>query len=585
MAGDRSDLLAPAAPDAGRLTPAELERRLGDPWREEGVLPVPAVLAAAEQGELVWPALSTLAGWGLPAALVPAAAGGGMRSVADSFGLLRVVARRDPQLAVGYGSTFLGAVPVWLFGSPDQQRWLAGRVTAGEFGACAISEREHGSDLARTGFRADRQAGTYRLTGQKWPVGNARRGTFVTLLAGTGGHTCSLLLLDKAQLPADGWQELPRAATLGLTGHDLSGLSFQDCPVPASTVLGTGGTGLAQILKTLQVTRPLVSGISLGALDSALRLTIGYARERRLYGWPLTGHPVIREILLRAYLTLLVGECVAVPVARALSAAPERLHRWSAVTKYLVPVLVEQALAELATVLSARYYIQDEPLSRGFAKLQRDHAAMSIFDGTTHVSLAAVAGSAAGALEPTTGPEADRLRAGLFGWDRPAPAWQPAGDRLRLAGHGPDEILGGWTGAVTAAEDHAGTGPAGRDLLAELESWHSLRARYQAATEADGTARAAADGPPPARALRLARVHCLLHAAASCLHAWRYGRDRWPEPFAGAGWLVPALQRLRQELDGEQELAPAHLPELDQAMYEQFDRGTSFSLDPYPLGH
>lgn len=577
-----TDPAGPAEPlePAEPLRPAELERRLGDPWREGSVLAVPAVLAAGERAELVWPALAELTRWGLPAALVPAAAGGGMGSVADSFGLLRVVARRDPQLAVGYGSTFLGAVPAWLFGSPEQQRWLAGRITAGELGACAISERAHGSDLGRTEFRADRRAGTFRLTGEKWPVGNARRGSFVTVLAGTGEHAFSLLLLDKAELPPGRWRELPRAATLGLPGHDLSGLAFQDCPVPAGTLLGAAGTGLAQVLKTLQVTRPLVSGISLGVLDSALRMTIDYARGRRLYGAPLTDHPVVREILLRAYLTLLIGECVAVPVARALSAAPERLHRWSAVTKYLVPVLAEQALAELATVLSARYYIQDELLSRGFGQLQRDHAAMSIFDGTTHVTLAAVAASGAGAAEPAGGAAAGAVRAALFGWHRPAPGWQPDGQQLRLTGSGPDEILGGWVEAVTAVQDLAHPDPARTELLAVLESWHGVLARYRAARPA----RTDRSPDGPARALRLARVHCLLHAAASGLHAWWHGRDRWPAPFAEPGWLVLGLQRLHQELDGEQELSLAPAAAVEQAMHDQFDQGTSFSLDPYPLG-
>jgi alkylation response protein AidB-like acyl-CoA dehydrogenase len=559
-------------PPAGTGPPAvdRLEEWLGDPWRADSVLSFDAALAAEDKGELVWPALEALTRWGVPAALLP-----GPGPIADSYGLLRAVARRDPQLAVGYGSTFLGAVPVWLFGDEPQRRWLAERIVAGELGSCAISERAHGSDLAQGELRADREPGGWRLTGEKWPVGNAQRGAFVTLLARTGDHAFSLVLLDKARLPADRWRSLPRVATLGLLGHDLSGLAFDDCPVPEQALVGAAGTGLAQILKTLQVTRSLVSGVSLGVLDSALRLTIDYARRRRLYQAPLTELPVIREILLRAYLALLIGECVAVPVARAVSAAPQRLARWSAVSKYLVPVLTERALAELATVLSARYYIQEEPASRVFAKLQRDHAAMSIFDGTTHVTLAALA--AAGPGTDAGGPGGEPVRTALFGWDRPAPPWRPAGEALRLTGHGPDEILGDWVDAVSAVADLTAADPAHRDLLLELESWHGLLARYRAGV-VGAPARQA--GPMPARALRLARIHTLLHAAASCLQVWRYGRTWLPAPFTDPAWLIAALQRLRQELDGEQELSARYATTVERVMDDQFDRGVSFSLHP-----
>jgi alkylation response protein AidB-like acyl-CoA dehydrogenase len=562
--------------------PAELERRLGDPSRPGSRLSYEAVLAAEQRGELVPAALAELAGAGLPAALIPTGVrGSGMGSVADSFALLRVVARRDPQLAVAYGSTFLGAVPVWLFADPGQQQWLAGQVALGALGACAISERAHGSDLGRNEFRADRAAGAFALTGEKWPVGNGGRAAFVTVLAGTGDHAFSLLLLDKAQLPATGWRCLPRAATIGLRGHDLSGLTFDACRVPERVLVGTAGTGLAQVLKTLQVTRPLVSGISLGVLDAALRLTIGYARARHLYGAPLSAHPAIREVLVRAYLTLLINEAVAVPIARAVSATPGRLHRWSAVAKYLVPALTEQALAELATVLSARWYIQDERLSQAFYKLQRDHAAMGIFDGTSQVSLAAVAASGAGLADPADDAGSEQVRGTLFGWQRPAPVWQPSGEALRLAAHGPDEIVDGWAAGVAAVAGDDRSQPA-RDLLVALEGWHSVRARYQA--ELRHLAATAPPGQVPARGLRLARIHCLFHAAASCLHAWQYGRHRLPGGLAGPGALTLCLQRLRQELDGEQELSPRYVDGVEQLMHDQYDRGVSFSLDPYPLG-
>ncbi|MFD0392031.1 hypothetical protein ACFQ3Z_01710 [Streptomyces nogalater] len=45
--------------------------------------------------------------------------------------LIRTVARRDLTVAIAHGKTFLGSVPVWIAGSPEQTRELAERVREG----------------------------------------------------------------------------------------------------------------------------------------------------------------------------------------------------------------------------------------------------------------------------------------------------------------------------------------------------------------------------------------------------------------------------------------------------------------------
>jgi alkylation response protein AidB-like acyl-CoA dehydrogenase len=558
-------------------SPAELEAFLGDPHRDGAPLSYATAVRTDARGEPDAGAYEALRGWGLPGFLVPESAGGRLRSLAEPFALFRCVARRDLRVAVGYGSTFLSAVPVWLWGTDRQRALVADRIGAGGLGAAAISERAHGSDLLRTECRALRDGDGYAVRGEKWPIGNATRGEVVTLLARTSASAFSLLLLDKRELPAAGWRCLPAASTVGLRGHDLSGLVFDDCPVPAVAVLGAEGTGLAQILRTLQVTRTLVAGLSLGALDTALRVAAAYAGERRLYGAPIDRMPVIRDLLVRAYADLLIGECVALPAVRAVGAAPGRLHRWSAVTKYLVPVLAEESIAGLATVLSARAYLADEPAARLFQKVQRDHAVMSVFDGTTHVNLAALTGMPPpGRPAAGTRPDRDRVLAALFRLDEPAPAWRPDGDALALSAGDADEITQGWPAAVAELEDRADGTSGWRVLLDVLESWHRVRARYQAGQ------RALPAGPgrhPPVRAFALARTHCLFHAAASCVHRWRLTRSAAPEP----EWLLLCLQRLLQRLDAEQELSAPAMDWAERALREQAAKDQLFSLQPVQL--
>jgi hypothetical protein len=347
-------------------------------------------------------------------------------------------------------------------------------------------------------------------------------------------------------------------------------------------VLGAEGAGLAQTLRTLQVTRTLVAGLSLGALDTALRVATTYASERRLYGGPIDRMPVVRDLLVRAYADLLVGECVALPAVRAVGAAPGRLHRWSAVTKYLVPVLAEESIQGLATVLSARAYLQDEPAARLFQKVQRDHAVMSVFDGTTHVNLAALTGMPPPGRPPAGSRDGRaRVLATLFRIDELAPGWRPDGAALALSAGETDEITQDWPDAVAELEDLAAADPTPvwRELLAVLEAWHGVRARYQAGQRALPVG---ADRHPPVRAFTLARMHCLFHAAASCVHLWRHARDSRPA-LAGPEWLLLCLQRLLQRLDAEQELSADATAWAEQALRDQWAGNRMFSLQPVQL--
>jgi hypothetical protein len=172
----------------------------------------------------------------------------------------------------------------------------------------------------------------------------------------------------------------------------------------------------------------------------------------------------------------------------------------------------------------------------------------------------------------------DRVLAALFRIDEPAPGWQPDGDALTLAAGDTDEIVQGWPDAVAELEELAAADPGlvWRELLAVLETWHGIRARYQAGQRA---LPAGTDRHPPVRAFTLARTHCLFRAAASCVQLWRHHRAARPEP----EWLLLCLQRLLQRLDTEQELSPAAAAWAEQALADQHAGGRLFSLQPVRL--
>src|SRR2546430_717369 len=152
-----------------------------------------------------------------------------------------------------------------------------------------------------TSTRAEAADGGYLLSGEKWLIGNASRCSFVVALVQMQ-PALSLLFIRPDQLPAGSLRRLPKIRTLGLRGHDMGGMAFNDCPLPASALLGRTGRGMEMAFTTLQYTPTMIGGMALGAADTALRLALGWGRDRRLYGKPIRGIPSVRSLLVGSFI-------------------------------------------------------------------------------------------------------------------------------------------------------------------------------------------------------------------------------------------------------------------------------------------
>lgn len=335
--------------------------------------------------------------WGAPAAFVPARLGGAPGDVHDLFDVVRVLAEHDLTLAVGYCKTYLAAAPVWVAGSPEQQAHLA-RLVMLEHAVASwgLTEPGRGSDLAAGTTRARRGPdGGWVLDGTKWPVNNASRGRLVTVLARTadrpGPAGASVLLVDHADLGPGARTALPKTRTHGIRGADISGVRFTEALLPAGALVGPEGTGLRTTLLALQFTRIVTAALSVAALTSARRVVGEFAHARELHGTRLARLPHAAAVLADAdaALDLVVSGCRTALGASATR--PGELSVVSALVKAGVPTLVQRHLTALAQLYGARGYLAPGPGSDGrFARLERDHRIVAIFDGSTAVNRAGV---------------------------------------------------------------------------------------------------------------------------------------------------------------------------------------------------
>ena len=143
------------------------------------------------------------------------------------------------------------------YGSEEQRREILPRIVKGECYFCiGMSEPDSGSDLASVRTRADQVNGGWRINGTKVWTSGAHRSHYCIALVRTSGtrenrHVgLSQFIVD---LKSPGLTIRP---IINLAGrHDWNEVTFTDCFVPDSALLGSEGDGWMQVTSELAYER------------------------------------------------------------------------------------------------------------------------------------------------------------------------------------------------------------------------------------------------------------------------------------------------------------------------------------------
>ncbi|MEY7976525.1 acyl-CoA dehydrogenase family protein [Streptomyces pilosus] len=529
---------------------------------------------------------------GLPRHYVPTEHGGALDDFGVVMRLLRAVSRIDLTVAAAHGKTYLGAVSTWLAGAEEPARRLARRITDGEVVSCALTERHHGSDLLAGEVVARPAAdGGWLLDGEKWLINNATRAGLVTVLARTddagGPRGFSLFLVDKARLAPGTYTCPPKVPTYGIRGADISGIALHGARVPADALIGRPGQGVEIIVKALHITRTCCAAMSLGAGDHALALAADFAAGHPGDdGTPLARRPHVRRELGEATAGLLLAEATGLVAVRALHSLTGEMSVLSAVAKAYVPAQIDALIARLLHLLGPHGLLGPGDPHGQFAKAERDHRIIGIFDGSSLVNRSALIEQfprlARGYRKGRV--DAARRAAAPRPPRRPRPRAPPA--RRQQA---PGLARGYRKGRVAAAGLAEATSPhirprpfapaalsllstTGNSLLAglpdavaelrerarhrgDLDAPVALATRLLDATGRLHEAMAAVRFPPravPAEAFDLAERYELCCAAACALHLWLRGGPADGDVTWLRGCLVKALTDLGEPVEDDE---------------------------------
>lgn len=537
------------------MTARALDAVLGDPWDERNPAGYAAVLAADERQEMLTEGERLLDGFGLNAEFVPEQYGGRLRRADHLAQILRTLWRRDPSLGLGYGlSSLIASVSIWNSGDDDQRRKAAGMLLANKKIAAAFHELDHGNDFAHADFTATPAGPGWLLSGRKEVVTNIARADAVVLFArtsqaaGSRGH--SQFFVARQDLPAGRVRDLPRFLSSGMRGVQLGGVEFSDCPVGAGALLGQSGHGMEIALRSFLITRAVFPAVCVGPLDTALRVTLAAALERRLYGGAVADIPYVRAVIARAYADLLAIDAFSAVAVRGLHLIPEAMPVYAPAAKYLTSRILLGAVEDLRSVLGSHSYLRQGPFAM-FQKLARDVAPATF----AHVSGAACL--------VTILPQLPRLARRSWLADSPAdghlfdlhgelPALRF--DRLAAVTLRSDSIVGA---LAEIAELEPGGSATGRFAARFASELRTLRKECAALSPSDITI----DASPAAFAL--AGRYTVVLAAACALSVWRHGGGRYSQSA-----LLGVLDRLDGRLGGTGVLTESERESVQQAMFD-----------------
>ncbi|MDD5222483.1 MAG: acyl-CoA dehydrogenase family protein [bacterium] len=186
------------------------------------------------------------------------------------------------------GHSHLATYPIFRAGTPEQkQKYLIPAIKGDIIGAFALTEPDAGSDTKSIKSSAVRDGDFYVLNGSKTFITNAPIADYFMTASYTdkskGYHGISLFIVP-SNLPGITVRKLHKE---GVRSSDTGEISFEDCRLHKSQLVGTEEGNFGLIMEMLSENRIGVAANMVGVAQAAFEAALQYAQERVQFGQPI----------------------------------------------------------------------------------------------------------------------------------------------------------------------------------------------------------------------------------------------------------------------------------------------------------
>jgi acyl-CoA dehydrogenase len=274
-------------------------------------------------------------------------------------------------------------------GSPAQlERYLPSVIRGDLITAVAVTEPDAGSDVKSIRTRARRDGDEWVLNGSKMFITNGVHADLYFVAARTdpdtrGSRALSMFVVEK---DAPGLRVGRALKKTGWLCSDTAELVFEDCRVPAESLLGQENAGFYSIMKNFQTERIALSAMAVGHSLTALDLTLRYVKERRAFGAALFDKQAIRQRLAMLQAKTEAARQLMYHCAWLVTQSRDCVREVS-MLKALSGELVNEVVYTCQQFHGGMGYMRESPIER----LVRDARVLAIGGGATEVMLEEVA--------------------------------------------------------------------------------------------------------------------------------------------------------------------------------------------------
>jgi alkylation response protein AidB-like acyl-CoA dehydrogenase len=364
-----------------------------------------------EQGRMAPELVRRIAELGLLGGPLPTEYGGGGWDHVSLALAYEELGRADSSLR-GFMTvhTSLVSLVVLGTGSEAQKSSFLPRLAAGSLIGCyCLTEPNAGSDAAALECQARLDGDQYVLNGEKIWITNGRTAGLAIVFATqdpAARHRGIVALLVETNTPGLRRERMP-GKELGHRAADHARFVFEDCRVPAISLLGEPREGFQVAMAALDHGRLGVAAGALGVAQACLDACVEFSGNRRQFGKRIGEFGMIQASLADMAVEV---EAARVLVYRAawLKDQGRPATRATSMAKLYATEAAARAAGAAVLIHGGRGYSNEYPVERYY----RDIKGLQIYEGTSHIQRIVIArellGRAAGGpkrLSPGTGKE------------------------------------------------------------------------------------------------------------------------------------------------------------------------------------
>ncbi|MDP8956427.1 MAG: acyl-CoA dehydrogenase family protein [Actinomycetota bacterium] len=327
-----------------------------------------------------------------------------MEVASDQTGLMLPIAMEETSwgcagIALGIWGSGLPLSTLAYSGTPEQlATWapqMFGTPEEPKLGALCVTEPGAGSDVSALRTTAKRDGDEWVLNGTKIFITNGGIANVHVVVATVDpklGHRGQAAFIVGPDTP--GLRQGKKEKKLGIRASHTAEVILEDCRVPSDNVVGgvdkleaklerarsQDGTKGSAALKTFEMTRPSVAAQATGIAQAAFDFSMGYAKERKVFGRPIVEHQAIAFKLADMAMEIDASRLLTWRAAwMGKNASFERAE--GSMSKLKAGETAVSVTEQAVQILGGYGYIKDFPVEKWY----RDSKIYTIFEGTSEI--------------------------------------------------------------------------------------------------------------------------------------------------------------------------------------------------------